>query len=263
MKPQYFQIVHYIPNLFAGARVPVAAVVRDASGRYSNLVLAEFHPDEHCLGGRAHVAMLRHVLSRLERNPQEASSAALGPHVAVDEARVLPADVEPAAWLRSKVLPRATHEEASKGSRRATRGYEWLKSAEVAVYVHKRFRPDKPGVPHVAELAYKNLKPVSHWVSNGRNVLLLEPVFPGEQKSSSIEDVSTVFGAYRFHLRSNPLVTLGVYMLPGGNSQVRSQTQQVLNETAHYVFDTDVPIERQNLLSRIRNTGAPLSQLLH
>jgi hypothetical protein len=262
MKPLFFQIVHYIPNLFVGGRVPIAAVVRDSSGTDAHIVRAEFHPDERCLGGRDHVAMLSHVLARLELEPRCASTAALGPHIAFDEPRRLPAGVEPDEWLREKVLPRVPHEEGGHSPRRATHGYDWLSRSGLARFIRKRFRPEKPEAPQIHELLGKKLKSVSHWVTDGEQVLLLEPIIPSDSPQRPIEDISTVFGAYRFHLGKRSGVTLGVYMLAGGSSSARYHTQGVLGVTAHQVFDTEDDFGRNSLIARIKALGES-TPLLH
>jgi hypothetical protein len=256
MNPPRFQIVHYVPNLFLGGRVPVAAIVHHDEGKHRVLVRAEFQPDIQCLGGQKQLVALNRALARIEKEPYGASSAALGPHIEVDELRPVPHGVEAVPWLRERVLPRAVRADGARGPTRATHGYNWLAVQGVARHVHKRFRPDKPNVPKISQLENKNLKPISHWTAGSNRLLLMEPIVPDDLRQDPVEDIATVFGAYRYHLRDEPSVTLAVYMLEGGSEGARVHTHRALTTAAHRVFDTTQPDQRAELIQRVREIGA-------
>jgi hypothetical protein len=257
-----FQIVHYVPNLFVGGRMPVAAMLL-GTAMSARLVRALHLPDERCLGGHGHLAALDFALARLERDPKVASTAVLGPHLEFDHPRQVPAGVDADRWLREHVLPQPPAQPGTRGTRRATYGYAWLKAAGIARFVRKKFRPEKPGTPEVPALLSKGLKPISHWVTDGKQLLLLEPVIPRDLPLP-LEDIATTLGAYRFHLGDEPTVTLGVYMLPGGSPLARVHARRSLQSSAHRVFDTETDTDRNALVSEVRLLGERNSPpLLH
>ena len=247
-----FQIVHYVPNLFLGGRVPVAAIVHHTDSNHKVLVRADFRPDVQCLGGHAHLVALNHALTRIEKEPHRASSAVLGPHIQVDELRPVPHGVDAAPWLREQVLPRPVAADVVRGPKRATFGYDWLREQGIARFVHKRFRPDNANVPKVPQLEHKNLKTISHWAASSTQLLLLEPIIPDDSQQDVIENVATTFGAYRFHLRDVASVTLAAYMLPGGSDYARDYTRHSLAATAHRVYDTKYDSQRADLITQIK-----------
>ena len=260
MKPATFQIVHYVPNLFVGGRVPIAAIVKEESEARPRIVRAAYYPDERCLGGREHVFTLQRALERLENEPSSFASN-LGPHLHFEEPRQLPSGVIADSWLRESVLPHAGKRERERGPRRSTFGYRWLSEQGVAKWVRKRFKPGRPGTPDLFGLREHNLEAISQWASDGTRLLLLEPIIPHDVNQEPVARVATVLSAYRFHTQNVPTVQLAVYMLAGSsNPAARAWTRRSLTGVAHVVFDTQVPGERDTLVESIRDIGehAPL-----
>lgn len=248
-----FQLVHYVPNLFLGGRLPVAAMLLSADAKL-RLVRAAHLPDEHCLGGRDQVVALNFALARLERDPSAASTAALGAHVQFDPPRQVPHGVEADKWLREAVLPQPPAARDKRSSNRATRGYAWLQDIGLGFYVNKQFRPEKFEITNVSKLQNKGLKPISHWVSDGEQLLLLEPLIPRGDRLP-FEDVATNLGAYRFHLGDSANITLGVYLLRGGSPEARDYAQRSLQSSAHRVFDTTNAEDRNILIATVSALG--------
>lgn len=100
-----YRIVHFVPDPFTGARIPIAAVVAYA-GTVA-LALATRLPSADCLGRVSLLAtmhMVLHALAAVES--LDVLPIAVGPHAVLGDARYVPEGVaNPVAWVTEHVLP--------------------------------------------------------------------------------------------------------------------------------------------------------------
>src|SRR6266511_3725193 len=126
MRARQYKLVHFVPDPFSGARVPVAALIQDEHGL--RITRAPHLPGPDCLGrASAEEAMLMVLDSLQESDSFSALPRSAGPHVTLDVARSIPLDVDDAAgWVEKFVLPqrreRTTAVRATKSHQRATWG---------------------------------------------------------------------------------------------------------------------------------------------
>jgi hypothetical protein len=103
-----FRIVHFISDPFLGARIPVAALLRDRTN-VVRVVRAQRLPAPECLGGPKYAAALGMVLECLGSAPAfDRLPQPVGPFATMGEPLTVPDGVHDAAkWLGSHVLPTA------------------------------------------------------------------------------------------------------------------------------------------------------------
>jgi hypothetical protein len=260
MKSPHFQIIHYVPDLFLGGGIPVAAVLVDAF-RGQRLVRASFHPDPRCLGGTEHAIALDLLMRRLEKSlAQFLSREALGPHIRIEEPRPIPADVNPERWLLDHVLPRPPSAKGVRGRRRSTYGFSWLEAHGLGDFVHKQFRVEKFGHAGLLGLS-EGLKPISHWTAGGNQLLLMEPIaldVPEQSLRNVMEEVATLFSAYRYAAGKHAPgfdLQLAAYILEGGDAIQRKNVAKNLGTAAHQVFDLERDHDVTSFISQVARIG--------
>lgn len=211
MGVKQYRLVHFVPDPFSGARMPVAALVQQESGKVQ--VARALHlPGSDCLGrATAEQAMLM-ALDSLEGAESFTSlPRSAGPHVMLDLPRAVPEDVPDAvAWVEKQVLPqRPEKQKATRATRsplRSTWGYRFFERYEVQPYVHKTFEAGKDAALFTKGVGGA-LAEIAHWVGHPDvGLFLMEPVLPGRQQfTSDLREVGTKFGAYRYQLDRNAL----------------------------------------------------------
>ena len=102
-----FRMIHFVPDPFSGARIPIAALVEGDKG--VEVAIASQIPTAECLGSRAAETLLHGIVEDLRTGgfPFGALPPKLGPQVRLGEPKTLPVDCEsPVPWLEAHVLPR-------------------------------------------------------------------------------------------------------------------------------------------------------------
>ena len=259
-----YRIIHFVPDPFLGGRVPIAALVEQSDGRI-HVAKSPHIPGPNCLGSRAASSLVQIILddlssaaTRFDRLP-----ISIGPQAILDEKpREIPHGVkDPVHWIESRlyVTPKLSKHEDSdhRGPNRATWGYRFFETYNVAKYVKKTFKPGQDAGQFLS--AASALKPISHYVQGEREILLMEPI--ALRKASWKDDVSHIanaFGAYKTALRhthSDRKAHLAAYVLSGGSD---SDVQTIFRELAPFaddVINTANATMRANFLSRIRDVG--------
>lgn len=259
MSTASYRLVHYLTDVFVGARVPLGALVSADGARL--WVENRSLPDGRCLGGQAHANTVQMLLEQFRAGANEQSTMEIGPRVFFDPVRAIPAGAEPVAWVSDVLFPRRRDDEGvgrNVPASAAEIGRGIFSRFDVAKYVRRGFRPsDHPGV--LPALAPIHLRKVAHWVWGGDvRLLLLEPVrASGQRRDSEVERVSTLFSAYRLHLDRNAIadVQLIAYLLPGMKPPQRHETERDLLPVAR-VVDLTSKTSRNDLISEIRSIGA-------
>ena len=260
MTAQY-RIVHFVPQPFLGAKIPVAALVRH--GGATRVVAADRQLDADSVGGVAQAATLRMLLRALEGASFDDLPATAGPHAVLDEPRAIPDSVDPLAWVSAFVLPAR-----ERGTRRTQRprwsqyGLEFFRRHDVERHVQKRYSPQRyPDV--VPELRGARLQPISQWVKGREAMLLMEPIVPADTRlDQALQDIATTFSAYRFHLPQHVAAFLIVYVLPGAPERLRARVREELEASAHQVVELDLDNERDLFVRRIQTVGEASNGLL-
>lgn len=203
---QFFRIVHYVPNVLNGARVPVAALVND--GDAVQVVLAPGVHGPGCLGGTReaeHLGFVRFGLQHVHEFDRLPMS--LGPQVALGSPQAIPVHVErPTQWLLETVFKgtgsSGESEKAVRGPRRATFGQKYFQRIGVEPFVSRRFQPHAD-LGGVLARCVGGLDSVSHWVSGRERALLLEPVVLGlhPDADDDVPSISKQFAAYKYAIR--------------------------------------------------------------
>lgn len=253
-----YRLVHFVPDPFVGARVPVAAVL-EADGRTSVHRLPHL-PGPECLGGKERATALHMVLEGLgELASFERLPVALGPQALLDDAREVPRGVDAQAWLEDallRVAPRQPAASNHSGQNRATYGYRFFENWNVQRWVHKTFHPGQ-SIPGLLVKA-RPLDAISHYVVGRDEVLLMEPIVPtrAEAKRSEKEG-ATLFGAYKTAMtpEDSGKAKLVAYVLADGAEADRREIKAMLADWADEVFDTTSAPTRDRLVERVRSVG--------
>jgi len=257
-----YRLVHFVPDPFSGARVPVAAVLQ-AHGRVSVHEIPHI-PGPECLGGKERAAVVSLMLEGLGRMASfDQLPASLGPQATLDGAREVPAGVDAQTWLERRLrLSSAPVKQAAKTHRppnRATFGYQFLSNWGVARWVRKTFKPgqDADGfLPGAAPIGS-----VSHYVKGRSEILLMEPLLPSRLKlEDDVHKVACLFGGYKAALTDAHVnkAKLIAYILGGGGPDAKRSIGLELKPYVHEVVDTNQDAARTHLLARIRDVGESL-----
>jgi len=121
-----YHIIHFIPDPFSGARVPLAAFVESARGW--KLAEAPHVPGPECLGGGSAHAFVRMVLQDLRAHEALPHlPRTVGPQIVLTEEKLVPGGVaDPVEWVERHVLPQRPQSEGPaqpRGPHRDTHGY--------------------------------------------------------------------------------------------------------------------------------------------
>jgi hypothetical protein len=257
-----FRIVHFMPDLLSGARVPIAALI-EREDRHVQMARADLIPGPAFVGGRAAWSSLNMALEDLTfATSFEILPRSIGPFVHMDEARIVPASVgDPVDWVRKHVLPRKLIEpedqleEPPPVPKRQVQGKAFLRTYKVARYVEDNFNGVDYGFS--AKAAFH----VSHWVRGSGGLLLMEPIVGSRDDfTDELIRVSSTFLAWRKlfenHRRSQEAKEPDfiAYVLDARRGE-SSTVREELKEARAQVVDVDVPNERDRFISRIREVG--------
>jgi hypothetical protein len=196
-----YRLVHFTPDPFTGARLPLGAVVVDRSGEVR--VAKVNHLPLACLGDRGLQIAVQRLHARLDGiGNAEVLPPAFGPYATLGEAVIVPDGVpDPLGWvdaLLNPARPRARKEAEPRGAQRPSLGYRFFETWRVARYVRKTFRPGTDGDGWLGRHA-AGLPELSHWASGTDEVLLMEPLVPSRSRfEADLKDVAQRIGAYRY-----------------------------------------------------------------
>ncbi len=256
-----FRIVHFMPDPFSGARVPIAALV-EGQDRSVRVTRAPFIPGPHCVGGRAAWTSLQMTLEDLDLADNfEVLPRSIGPFVVMDEARKVPAQVgDPVRWVTQHILPRPPihaedlAERPPPAIKRQVMGLTFFTRHKVARYVQPRFDGTiVTGVrPDTAE-------PISQWVPGKEGLLLMEPVVAGRESfHEDLRHVSSTFLAWRKvfenHGIQKRMPSFIAYVLSGRRGE-SADARAALQEARATVVDVMIPAESKWLIDSIKTVG--------
>lgn len=275
MKPS-FRLVHFCPDPFSGARFPLGAVIE---GERVHIARAPQVPDAHCVGGAQKAALARMIHARLGGLSLRHSSElpdVLGPYVSLSEPSEVPARLEDPAEIQSwimRVFFSADEAEQADEEHPTVRapsprayGKRFFTTHGVARFVRSNYRPEsqlparfRPSGP---------LHPITHWVGDEREVMLMEPVVPEREKfESDIERINTKFASYRFLLADVPAsdlqANLCAFILRGGSRRERDYARRSLGDSAHYIVDIESDRERREFVERVKSLGLKAESQSH
>jgi hypothetical protein len=260
-----FRLVHFVPDPFSGARIPVGALVKTASG--TEVVIPEEVPGQKCLHAGA-AAILRDLLNDLRQlNTFPQSVGTLSQHLVQSELKSLEIDVSVKEWFERAFFPVTNPRAKDHPSqpRRSTEGKLFLKQYGVDSLVQSTFRPNDYWTGSGHSAAFKSLKPISQYVGTAdTELLLMEPLVPHRASfKDDVRDVNTQFAAYRFYMdeTQSRAASLVVYILPNEDQKQRDYAIEALSDSAHLVVDASKEAQRKDFIERIRSIG-PTAMLL-
>jgi|GEM_PF-1510340 len=257
-----FRIVHFMPDLLSGARVPIAALIQgeDSSVRIAQ---AERIPGPDCVGGREAWYSLSMALEDLRLATNfELLPTSIGPFVQMEEPRNVPTTVkDPVRWVREHVLPRRLMnpddqvDQPLPVTKRQVVGRAFLKNWKVAKYVKDNFNGVDMGFPG-------SVYHVSHWVPGRAGLLLMEPIV-GDRSDFQDEllRVNSTFLAWRQlfeerrkkHPRTREPEFIA-YVLDARRGEAATVREQLQASRAE-VINVDRTTEREEFVSRIIEVG--------
>lgn len=257
-----YRLIHFTPDPFTGARFPLGAVVVDGAGAVR--VAKVEHLPLACLGDRSLAVAVRRLHGRLDSiSAANQLPSVFGPTTTLAEPAPVPSGVaDPHAWVEAMLnppRPASRKEPVPQGAHRASLGFRFFETWQVARYVRKTFRPDSDGGRWLDRHA-AGLPVLSHWVEGRDEVLLMEPVVPTRpQFEQDVQDLAVKLCAYRYALEQaedGHRGALVVYLTAGGHPDQRAEAQATLAPFAHTVVDTDDAAQRTSFVERIRRVGA-------
>lgn len=257
-----YRLVHFTPDPFTGARLPLGAVVvgRDGAVRVAkvdSLPLA-------CLGERGLQIAVQRLHARLDTiGSAETLPTAFGPYATLSEAVVIPEAVaDPLGWVDSLLnpsQPRRRRTAVPRGAHRSSLGYRFFETWRVARFVRKTFQPATDWEGWLGRHA-AGLPELSHWVPGIDQVLLMEPVVPTRHRfESELKEIAQRIGVYRYAVENAENGRRGrliAYLTAGGHPDQREEARQTLSPFAHEVVDTCEEGPRLRFLDTIRRVGA-------
>lgn len=261
-----YRVVHFVPDAFTGARIPLAAIV--AGGGGVSIASAGRVPGAVCLGRPSTYAAMQMVLESLSAvESLDVLPVAVGPHAVLDVERQIPGDVaDPVGWVVKNVLPRVAEDHATRETRshhRDTQGYRFFETWKVASYVQRHFRPEQVWAD-ARSATPRVLSSVSHWVGAPEvGLLLMEPIVPtrtGLQRD--LIEIHQRFASYRLFLDGDDVpgetrekTKLYVYVLPGGRAHDRNEALTAFASVKATAIDTDSESARQSFIGEIQALG--------
>jgi hypothetical protein len=259
-----YRLVHFLPDPFSGARVPIAALVSGASGL--KIARASHLPGAACLGSPEKEFALGYVLESLERaRTLDDLPVEVGPQAILGPITSVPSGVtNPTAWVQEFVLPHIATRQTStapRSTKRHTRGFRFFEEWKVAQWVGKHFHPEKEWADLFSARSV-GLEPVSHWAGSGQDqLLLMEPILPGRvQRDADVKAVFNRLAGYQVFLASGPeeirkRTDVCIYVLPGAEEH-RGAVISAFDTLKARVVDTENTPQRDALLDEIRTLGA-------
>lgn len=108
---------------------------------------------------------------------------------------------------------------------------------------------------------YESVLPtLSHWVEGEHELLLMEPIVPDRPGvNDDLRTIATGFMAYRgaiAEIANGRRARLLAYVTTGGTREQRSVAMEALHKAAHEMVDTNIPYQRDLLVSRIEETAS-------
>lgn len=264
------RVVHFVPNPLSGARLPVGVIV--GLGLRSEFHPALLLPKADSLGDVRLEMLLRTVLDRLSASAVTLDGLPVGAghHFKLGDLMQLPARSLPDAvrWVQSHILPvpeaisEHPRKPASASARRAVEGLQFFDRLKVGRWLRSRFEPRRALDPWWRERG-PLLHPITHWVQGARELVLLEPIsfaMTPREVVTEVKLVSTRLAAYTGQIEHHPqpaMIDLAVYLLPGGQPEVRSQTADLLTlGNVRKIYDTQAEADRSRLMKRIQTVGS-------
>jgi hypothetical protein len=263
-----YRTVYFLPNPVLDGKVPIAVVLQQ--GATVSAIRFPHIPGAQCLGGAAERSVVEMILADLEESPDFKSlPMSVGPQVVVDDPQSIPVDADPIKWLEVAVLGSRRDDSVPKQGndpsripQRATLGFRFLETYEVARYVRKTFQPGMvgPGDFLSGAAGAAALGAVSQYVVGDQQVLLMEPVLPRREKwEADVRRIARNFGAYQAVIRTRPKgpmeARLMAYLVPGGSVQRRSEIRGLLEPFADKVVDTSQRTTRDEFFRTIKRTA--------
>jgi len=257
-----YRLVHFTPDPFTGARMPLGAVVVGRDGAVH--VAKVNHLPLACFGDRGLQVAVQRLHARLDGiGNAESLPPVFGPYAALGEAVLVPDSVtDPLAWVDALLNPaRSTERRVSRprGAHRSSLGYRFFETWGVERYVRKTFRPGTDWGGWLGRHA-AGLPDLSHWVAGAVQALLMEPVVPTRTSfEADLKEVAQRIGAYRYaveqddHGRRGRLIA---YITAGGHPDRRDEARETLAPFAHEVVDTDDASARDRFIETIGRVGA-------
>ncbi len=264
-----YRMVHYVPDPFVGARVPLAALVM-VDGAVEVVKVPNI-PGPACLGSRSRAAVASMILDDLtmvtgfDRLPPS-----IGPHALLDQAYEVPDGVrDVTAWLTNLLeglspAARAAAPEHHHAPPRSSLGYRFLEAYKVAQYVRKTFSPghDLDGLLVNAT----TLGSISHYVPGKHDVLLMEPLIASRpQLKEDVRDVAKMFGAYKHAIRNAQLPravrpSLVAYVVGALTPNLHAAIDDGLAGFADHVYTVERKQPRREFLERVREVGETVTE---
>lgn len=257
-----YRLVHFTPDPFTGARMPLGAVVVGRNGQVR--VAKVHHLPLACLGDRGLQLAVQRLHARLDGiGSVEALPPAFGPYASLGEVVMVPdAVLDPFGWVEALLNPARSPQRRvaePRSAQRASLGYRFFETWRVERFVRKTFRPGTDGAGWLGRHA-AGLPELSHWVPGGDQVLLMEPVVPSRPRfDADLKEIAQRIGAYRYAVeraengRQGRLIA---YVTAGGHPDQRDEARQTLAPFAHEVVDTDDDGARERFIAEIRQVGA-------
>lgn len=256
-----YRLVHYSPDPFTGARVPLGAVVVGHDGKV-RVARAE-HLPLACIGDRVHQLALLHMSERLDtiRQPDQLPRS-FGPYTTLGGPQPVPEGVaDPLGWVASMLNPPRSAKAAQhvvRGSTRGTYGYSFFQTWRVSQFVRKTFQPGKDLDGWLTSRSTA-LPSLTHWVKGSGQVLLMEPVVPTRRQfQHDLREVAERLAMYRPLLPTGAADRRGAlvaYVTAGGPEERRAEAVEALRPYADDVIDVDVEGDRMAFIDRIRDVG--------
>ena len=223
-----YRVVHFLPDPFSGARLPIAALLA-GSGAGVKAVRRRNLRVPSGLGGKAADQLVKFILEALDRAERlDVLPFEIGPQSELGPERAIPATVtDPATWVREHVLEAASAN-ASKRKPRAAESRFYLDSWGIGSLVKRRFRPDALE-SFLPRTSWRVLPPISQYVGSAdRQLLLLEPLVSHESvvPEDDVREVYARVAAYQacfstVDASKGAVGRLGVYVVGDDDDEVR------------------------------------------
>lgn len=259
-----YQIIYFVPDPFHDGRVPIGALVQ--SKHQAKAVIASRLPGTECLGGPKVAALMRMILRDLGNVNQFELPNFISPHVCLESECLLPPQIEdPFDWVQKNVLPHVPEDKkpqkagASTNPHRSTIGYKFLQSYKVDKYVNRTFVPGQDWNCWL-QGGESILERISHWAASKHQILLLEPIVPGDSRVDfdvEVKKVSQRFLSYKGFLSTAPPSSdkkgsLVAYILPGISQSQKAKAFASLERASDEVLDLAEVKARSDFFERMQ-----------